>query len=80
MKITYRYYIAGVTGDGLLKIIHRESGPYYNTDILIDGSGYKTREEALIAVRKYLESGSYCLGFTILEEMTATLKGSLNDS
>jgi hypothetical protein len=72
MKLEYRYYVANRTEDGLLKIAHEETGPYYNTSILISRYGYETRALAYEAVVRYVEHYGSVYTFTILEEMTAT--------
>ena len=78
MKLEYRYYVAKRTEDGLLKIAHEEVGPYYNTTVLINRDGYKTREEATGSVARYIKEYKtrydYSTGYTymILEEMTMT--------
>ena len=72
MRLEYRYYVAKRTEDGLLKIAHEETGPYYNTTVLISRYGYETRALAYEAVARYVEHHGFGYTFVILEEMTAT--------
>ena len=72
MKLEYRYYVAKRTEDGLLKIAHEETGPYYNTHVLINQAGYETRALAYEAVTRYVKHYGFGYTFMILEEMTMT--------
>lgn len=76
MKLKTRYYIAKRTEDGLLKVVHEEVGPYYNTTELISRDGYETHAQAIEAVAHYIREyrARYGYGvsytFMILEEFT----------
>ena len=72
MRLEYRYYVAKRTEDGLLKIAHEETGPYYNTTVLINQAGYETRALAYEAVTRYAKHYGFGYTFMILEEMTMT--------